>query len=56
MGEKNEDMIEKRGIDYLLKIQTIMIEVLQALNIEHIIIDASKEIEEIHQEIKGFIG
>jgi len=55
MGEKNADMIEKRGIDYLLRIQAIMIEVLDALNINYITIDASKNKETIHQEIKGFI-
>ncbi len=55
MGEKNEDMIEKRGIDYLLQIQAIMIEVLDALEINYITIDASKSKEVIHQEIKGFI-
>jgi len=55
MGEKNEDMIEKRGIAYLLKIQAIMIEVLDTLAINYITIDASKDKETIHQEIKGFI-
>lgn len=55
MGEKNEDMIEKRGIEYLLKIQAIMIEVLDTLAINYITIDASKDKETIHQEIKGFI-
>jgi len=56
MGEKSADSIEKRGIDYLLKIQAIMIEVLDALNIDYITIDASKNKETIHQEIKGFIS
>lgn len=56
MGEKNEDMIEKRGVVYLLKIQTIMIEVLEKLGVDYIMIDASKSIDDIHQEIKGFIG
>ncbi len=56
MGEKREDMIEKRGIDYLLHIQTIMIEVIKALDIDYICIDAGKTKEEIHQEIKGFIA
>jgi dTMP kinase len=56
MGEKSADMIEKRGISYLLKIQSLMIEVIRTLKIDHIIIDAAKNREEIHQEIKGFIG
>ncbi len=52
---KNSDMIEQRGISYLLKVQTLMKEVLIKLQINHIIIDASKEIDEIHKEIKRFI-
>jgi dTMP kinase len=55
MGEKCEDMIEKRGIDYLLHVQSIMIDILEALEIEYIALDATKSIEEIHQEIKDFI-
>ena len=56
LRQKSQDMIEKRGIDYLLKVQNLMKEVLKKLEINHIIIDASKEIDEIHQEIKGFIA
>ncbi len=56
MGEKNADVIEKRGIAYLLKIQAIMIDILKVLKIEHIMIDASKDKESIHQEIKDFIS
>ncbi len=56
LGEKNADFIEKRGIAYLLKIQTIMIDVLEALAIDYITIDASKTRELIHQEIKDFIA
>lgn len=56
MGEKSEDMIEKRGIDYLLRIQTIMIDVLETLKIDYISINAAKSIEDIHQEIKDFIS
>jgi len=56
MGEKNEDMIEKRGIAYLLKIQAIMIDVLEALKIDYITLDASKSKEVLHQEIKGFVS
>ena len=56
LGQKSQDMIEKRGIEYLLKVQELMKEVLKKLKINHIIIDASYEIDEIHQEIKGFIA
>ena len=56
LGEKNADFIEQRGMAYLLKIQAIMIEVIEALGIDAIMIDASKSKKEIHQEIKDFIG
>jgi len=56
MGEKSADMIEKRGIEYLLKIQAIMIEILDTLKIDAIMIDASKDKKTIHQEIKAFIS
>ena len=56
LGEKSADFIEKRGIAYLLKIQAIMIEVLEALAIDYITIDASKKREIIHQEVKDFIS
>lgn len=56
LSQKSQDMIEKRGIAYLLKVQELMKEVLQKLEINHIVIDASKEIDTIHSEIKDFIG
>lgn len=56
LGQKSEDVIEKRGIDYLLHVQSLMQEVLEKLQINYIAIDASKKIEEIHKEIKGFIA
>jgi dTMP kinase len=55
LSQKSEDMIEKRGIEYLLKVQALMIEVLEKLEINHIVIDASKSIEEIHHKIIQFI-
>ncbi len=55
LGEKSEDQIEARGIDYLLRIQAIMIEVLEHLNIDYIAIDAAQSKENIHQQIKDFI-
>ncbi len=56
LGQKSQDMIEKRGIEYLLRVQELMKEVLKKLEINHIIIDASCEIDEIHEKIKGFIA
>ncbi len=55
MKNKKEDMIEKRGIEYLLKVQDIMEELLNELNLEHIVIDAKKNKEEINSIIKGYI-
>ncbi len=55
MGKKQEDMIEKRGLSYLLSVQDNMIAILKKLNIKYHIIDARKSIEEIHNEIKGLL-
>ncbi len=55
LKQKSEDLIEKRGIEYLLRVQTLMKEILIELKINHIIIDSKLEIDEIHQKIKGFI-
>jgi len=55
LGAKEADMIEKRGIDYLLKIQENMKTVLKKLDLEYIIIDARKSIEKISQEVKEFV-
>ncbi len=52
---KNEDMIEKRGIEYLLKVQNIMESLLKELKLEHITIDSKKDIKEINTIIKGYI-
>jgi len=55
LGEKETDMIEKRGINYLLNIQENMKRVLKELDLEYIIIDAKKSIDEIAVEVKEFI-
>ncbi len=55
MGNRREDLIEKRGIDYLLKVQENMIDILKKLNIKYHIYDASEPIEAIHQKIKGLL-
>lgn len=54
--QKETDMIEKRGIDYLLKIQENMKRVLKKLELDYIIIDAKKSIEKISQEVKEFVN
>jgi dTMP kinase len=55
MSDKKEDMIEKRGIDYLLKVQDLMIEVIERLGVDFIILDANDSIEVLHEKIKEFI-
>lgn len=51
LSQKELDGIEARGTGYLLGIQDALIEAAKALQIELIIIDASKPIETITQEI-----
>jgi dTMP kinase len=51
LSQKELDGIEARGSAYLLKIQEAMLEAARALQIELIIIDASKPIETITREI-----
>ncbi len=55
LSKKSEDKIEKRGIEYLLKVQDLMIEIIKTLDINYKIIDASQTIEAIHLEIKKFL-
>jgi len=58
---KEKDSIENRGVDYLLKTQSRMIEAINMMNemsekkIELLIIDASKSIEDISNSINSFI-
>lgn len=53
--KKNLDNIEKRGIEYLLKVQDIMEMVLNHLKFDVLKINASNEISTIHAQIKEFI-
>ena len=55
MGNKSHDTIEQRGFDYLLCVQEWMQKVLSRLGVPYITIDASLDIETIHQHIQGFI-
>ena len=51
LSQKELDGIELRGTEYLLNIQDALITAAELLKIELVIIDASKPIEEITQEI-----
>ena len=55
LGNKEKDTIEKRGIEYLLKVQDLMKETLEALHVEFIEVDSTKTIEEIYKQIEEFI-
>ena len=56
MSQKQNDSIEKRGLDYLLDIQARLKETILKLNIDYIFIDASLSIKEIENKIEDFIN
>jgi len=53
---KSNDKIESRGVDYIFDIQNKLEETIKKLNIENLIIDATKPIEQIAKDIDRFIG
>jgi dTMP kinase len=55
VSNKSQDKIEQRGIDYLLQIQRNLIKITKYLKVEHIIIDATQNIDIINEKIKNFI-
>ena len=56
LSQKEHDNIEKRGIDYLLKIQDNIITTCNRLEIPYLLLDASNSIEEINFRIKKAIN
>ncbi len=62
LNGKSQDSIEQRGVEYLMDIQARMIQTIELLNkkegkkIDTLIIDASKTIETIAQEIEVFLN
>ncbi len=56
LSAKENDAIELRGIEYLLEVQSRMKTVIKSLDIDALIIDASKNIEDIAKEIEDYIG
>ncbi|EDM24255.1 dTMP kinase [Caminibacter mediatlanticus] len=56
LSQKEKDSIEKRGIEYLLKIQDNIIATCNRLEIPYLLLDASKNIEEINFRIKKAIS
>lgn len=55
LGEKSHDIIEQRGIAYMLKVQEHLDFVAKALNIPTLHIDAKEEIGTIQSHIDNFI-
>lgn len=55
LSQKEHDVIESRGIDYLLSIQEALIKASQALGIQTFVIDASQSIDTITNEIASLI-
>lgn len=51
LSQKKLDGIELRGVEYLLKIQDAIIEATKLLNLELVVVDATKSIEEITKKI-----
>ncbi len=56
LSQKNNDNIEKRGIEYLLNIQNNIIQTCNRLEIPYDLIDASNSVEEINFKIKKAIN
>src|SRR5574344_1410101 len=56
LSQKQNDSIEKRGIEYLLNIQKRLKETILKLNISYKFIDASLNINEIEKIIEDFIN
>ncbi|MDD3463522.1 MAG: dTMP kinase [Sulfurospirillaceae bacterium] len=55
LGAKDNDSIEARGIEYLLRVQLLMQETLKKLPIEVLEVDARHDIETIYNLIEDFI-
>ncbi len=55
LSEKSHDNIEQRGIEYLLRVQDLMVDVLNSLPIKVLVVDATKSIDEIFKMIKEFL-
>jgi len=55
LSSKQNDAIEKRGVDYLLEVQERMKQAIKELQLNAIIIDANKSVTEISNEIQNFI-
>ena len=55
-SEKSLDGIELRGLEYLLKVQELMIGTLESINIPFITIDSTENQNEIHKKIIKYLN
>jgi dTMP kinase len=55
LGEKTHDVIEQRGIEYMLNVQKQLEFVATTLNIPTLLIHAEESIESIHKTIDNYI-
>ncbi len=55
LGEKSHDVIEQRGIEYMLDVQQNLAYVCDRLGIKTLLIHAEESIEAIHEQIDAFI-
>ena len=55
LDNKEKDTIELRGIKYLLHVQDLMKETLEALHVEYLEVNSADTIEEIYKQIEEFI-
>ncbi|WP_457564874.1 dTMP kinase [Caminibacter sp.] len=56
LSQKSHDNIEKRGIEYLLRIQDNIINTCNRLEIPYLLVDASESVEAINYRIKKAIS
>ena len=54
-SQKELDGIELRGLEYLLTVQKHMQETILKLDIPHLFIDATQNIEQIHKKIEDYL-
>jgi len=55
LSSKTSDAIEVRGIDYMMKVQQTMVDIVETLKIDYIKIDAKLPMDEITQKIINYI-
>lgn len=55
MSEKSSDIIEARGVEYMMRVQQYMIEVAEKSAVEVLQIDATDTIDNIHSKVLNYI-